>query len=321
MYLPTSLKAVRGTSRLDDEEEEEEELEDDYEVVYDDNGNPVPNPTLARSRIYKREQKLKAAAHHQNTSGGLWHDLKASLDPDESAYFRVLRVCRWLIYMSTFQVAVSLGMMTIAIYLEASNHENASFSSDFFQNFMSSLVAAITGGIGMFAGMRQAEFFARLFFVCQFWLLSNLTFYFFWAVNDVNTLTSLCAPVQGSYSSSVTRCGSIFPPYTAKLTLICFALVFCVLSTILAKDMDDAVNDFIALRTHEQAQTDFAGFGVYAVHARPVFLSKEDAKSWHLIYGVHTQEVLLDSKDFTAKHHKKGQVRLVFKDEDNFTKV
>eukprot|EP00760_Papus_ankaliazontas_P036915 PhM_4_TR8407/c2_g1_i1/m.59114 len=236
---------------------------------------------------------------------GFFSQIQACIAETETPYSRMLRVCRWQKIMSVVQIIFGSVLFVFAGLQEDSDNT--------FQNIFSGLISVLNGVIGFVAGWKHAEFLARVFFVVQMWLVSNLTLYLFMSIDEGSRKGAACNPSAGSFTTNSNSCGGSQSTLDAKIALATLSIFFCVVSAVISKDMDDAVNDYAALKSAEAMDQDFSGFGVFEIHERPDLLTVAEARSWHLQFGNNTKDVLLEQKDFTPKHHKKGQTRLVFK--------
>eukprot|EP00759_Apiculatamorpha_spiralis_P013254 PhF_6_TR19970/c0_g1_i2/m.29118 len=208
-------------------------------VVFEDSNDTPLNDTTRRKLGMMGLQSFRpttgSSTSGQHRFAWLPQVVQGWLDeelPDE----RVIRVRLWFIFICCAQILFGAGMVTL-VGLDKDRSVMA-------ENLFPSALMVLVGCLGICASFFISEYYARVFFVLEMWLLSNLTLYLFRGMDDEMKSQALCMPVKGSFSQT-TQCE--YRPATQTKAALSYVSIFCVvLAATLARDFNDAINDAMA---------------------------------------------------------------------------
>ena len=228
----------------------------------------------ADSKIREQQQEEDAAR-----GIGIFSGCLRVLRDEETAEERVERLQAIMCLMAFLEVAASV-MMLVYLYWQENNNNT-------FRNVFGAIVGIAASVMGLWAGVKRAEFLARLAFVMQIWLLNLLTVYMMTAVQEWQGHRSSCTPSTGiSFSTTVDRsCDIQRPALEFKLASAVFGVFFSLISAIVALDFDDAINDFSGIQSSadDKYKIDVDAFKGH--HMDPKDIKNKADKHWHLKFA------------------------------------
>ena len=236
-----------------------------FEAVSEETSN------IAEEPIYEEGNKEQAALTAKFLE--IWND---SEGPDA----RIKRLTHTQGILSVTQVVMCCVLFVFA-GLDTRNDSSGEFV---FTNIFCGIIGFLSGILGVYAAVTTSEFTVRLFFICQMWVLNSATLYLYIGIDKEQTQLKLCSPVvtDAGYSSG---CSARLSEAQAKVAFAVISGFVSVATACVALDLNDAINDYEALRpmlAANQAASVLINskHPNHLVHDKPK--DRKTRKSWHL---------------------------------------
>ncbi|KAJ9466707.1 hypothetical protein DIPPA_18439 [Diplonema papillatum] len=149
--------------------------------------------------------------------------------------------------LQVFFSAMQLVFCSVAfVFAGLSSHEDKTGESLFADIFFA-ILGFLSALLGVYSGAANSEFFARLFFVCQMWMLNSVTLYLYIEFDKEQVQASLCSPSVGS-RSDLSACHGRLAVHRAKVSFAVLTAAVSIATAFLSLNLNDAINDYDALR-------------------------------------------------------------------------